>query len=195
MRRCLDHISSLSKRVADTASITVSALACSRYLRSASTQGLANRSTQADLSVLVDPRNKFTKTYGPPTSSELLRLAIFCIAIEIRVSNSACICAAVPNHSPHRMNRVVRAFEQIPEFSPTSHFIGWYFARVNRCKYHGVTRNFVWILGLEERPRWCLAGAADSGEYADVAAFLASERAAYITGSVIRVDGGMITSI
>jgi 3-oxoacyl-[acyl-carrier protein] reductase len=32
-------------------------------------------------------------------------------------------------------------------------------------------------------------------EYADVAAFLASSRAAYITGSVIRVDGGMTTCI
>jgi 3-oxoacyl-[acyl-carrier protein] reductase len=32
-------------------------------------------------------------------------------------------------------------------------------------------------------------------EYADVVAFLGSERAAYITGSVIRVDGGMIASI
>jgi 3-oxoacyl-[acyl-carrier protein] reductase len=32
-------------------------------------------------------------------------------------------------------------------------------------------------------------------EYADVITFLASERAAYITGSVIRVDGGMIPSI
>ena len=32
-------------------------------------------------------------------------------------------------------------------------------------------------------------------EYADVVAFLASERAAYVTGSVIRVDGGMITSV
>jgi 3-oxoacyl-[acyl-carrier protein] reductase len=32
-------------------------------------------------------------------------------------------------------------------------------------------------------------------EYADVVAFLACERAAYITGSVVRVDGGMITSI
>jgi len=32
-------------------------------------------------------------------------------------------------------------------------------------------------------------------EYADVVAFLASERAAYLTGSVVRVDGGMIASI
>ena len=32
-------------------------------------------------------------------------------------------------------------------------------------------------------------------EYAAVVAFLASERAAYVTGSVIRVDGGMIASV
>jgi 3-oxoacyl-[acyl-carrier protein] reductase len=32
-------------------------------------------------------------------------------------------------------------------------------------------------------------------EYADVVAFLASERAAYLTGSLIRVDGGLIAGI
>lgn len=35
----------------------------------------------------------------------------------------------------------------------------------------------------------------DPQEYADVAVFLASARAAYVTGSVIRVDGGLVASV
>lgn len=32
-------------------------------------------------------------------------------------------------------------------------------------------------------------------EYASVAAFLASSQAAYVTGSIVRVDGGLIPSV
>jgi 3-oxoacyl-[acyl-carrier protein] reductase len=32
-------------------------------------------------------------------------------------------------------------------------------------------------------------------EFADTLAFIASDRASYITGTVVRVDGGMVRSI
>jgi 3-oxoacyl-[acyl-carrier protein] reductase len=35
----------------------------------------------------------------------------------------------------------------------------------------------------------------DPQEYADVVAFLASRNAAYVTGSVVRVDGGLLANI
>jgi 3-oxoacyl-[acyl-carrier protein] reductase len=35
----------------------------------------------------------------------------------------------------------------------------------------------------------------DPKEFADMVTFLASQRAAYVTGSVLRVDGGMISSV
>jgi 3-oxoacyl-[acyl-carrier protein] reductase len=61
-----------------------------------------------------------------------------------------------------------------------------------KAKREGRTVEAVEAEGLAAIP---LGRYGDPQEYGDVVAFLASDRAAYITGSVIRVDGGLIPSI
>lgn len=101
-----------------------------------------------------------------------------------------------------------------------SSLVGWSKTLSNELGPHGVTSNIV-VPGRIGTPRIAFldeakakregravedvasASAAsipvgrygDPQEYADTVAFLSSERASYITGSVIRVDGGLVASV
>jgi 3-oxoacyl-[acyl-carrier protein] reductase len=58
-------------------------------------------------------------------------------------------------------------------------------------------REGITVAEVERQSRTAIPAAryGESGEFASIATFLASTRASYITGSVVRVDGGMIRSV
>jgi 3-oxoacyl-[acyl-carrier protein] reductase len=53
----------------------------------------------------------------------------------------------------------------------------------------------VTVVEEESRARIPLGRYGRPEEYGDAAAFLASDRASYVTGSVLRVDGGVIGAV
>src|SRR5580698_6559277 len=69
--------------------------------------------------------------------------------------------------------------------------------RVAELDQGRVTREGIGIEQVQRESRALIPAGryGDAAEFASVAAFLASERASYMTGGVIRVDGGMIRSV
>jgi 3-oxoacyl-[acyl-carrier protein] reductase len=66
------------------------------------------------------------------------------------------------------------------------------FLATERAKREGISIEAVAAANTAQIP---LGRLGDPAEYGAVAAFLASVPAAYVTGTVVRVDGGLIASV